>query len=30
MAGSSVHFDEDKSVKSQIKTELEDLKKKAQ
>ena len=29
MAGSSVHFDEDKSVKSQIKTELEDLKKMA-
>jgi hypothetical protein len=29
MAGSSIHFDEDKSVKSQIKTELEDLKKMA-
>ena len=29
MAGSRVHFDEDKSVKSQIKTELEDLKKMA-
>lgn len=29
MARSSVHFEEDKSVKSQIKTELEDLKKMA-
>ena len=29
MVGSSVHFDEDKSIKNQIKTELEDLKKMA-
>jgi uncharacterized tellurite resistance protein B-like protein len=29
LAGSSVHFNEEKSVKSQIKTELEDLKKMA-
>jgi|GEM_PF-1812741 uncharacterized tellurite resistance protein B-like protein len=29
MAGSSVHIDDDKSIKSQVKTELEDLKKMA-